>query len=196
MTDSSAYVPNSSTLARQPSISSANDRSTDQLQVRRSVRAATNYTTYSADELSAEEIAEYREIFNLVDRDGGGSISNEELGELMDTLGICATQDEIDLMIQEIDEDSNGEIDFDEFVAVMSRKVNADYTPEQVRNAFRLFEDRDRPGHIHPSKLSEILNEHCKATMTRDQISDLVRHLETDSNGYFNYADYIKIMMT
>jgi hypothetical protein len=31
----------------------------------------------------------------------------------MDTLGINATQEEIDVMIQEIDEDSNGEIDFD-----------------------------------------------------------------------------------
>ena len=41
---------------------------------------------------------------------GGGSISNEELGELMDTLGINATQEEIDLMINEIDQDSNGEI--------------------------------------------------------------------------------------
>ena len=36
--------------------------------------------------LTEEEIAEFREIFNLVDKDGGGSISKEELGELMDTL--------------------------------------------------------------------------------------------------------------
>jgi len=40
----------------------------------------------------------------------------------MDTLGIDATPEEIDLMINEIDQDSNGEIDFEEFVAVMSRK--------------------------------------------------------------------------
>ena len=31
--------------------------------------------------LSAEELAEFREIFNLVDRDGGGTITKEELGE-------------------------------------------------------------------------------------------------------------------
>ena len=31
----------------------------------------------------------------------------------MDTLGIDATPEEIDLMINEIDQDSNGEIDFD-----------------------------------------------------------------------------------
>jgi calmodulin len=64
----------------------------------------------------------YQEIFNLVDRDGGGTITKEELGDLMDTLGIDATPEEIELMINEIDQDNNGEIDFEEFVAVMSRK--------------------------------------------------------------------------
>ena len=54
----------------------------------------------AADQLSREELAEFREIFNLVDRDGGGSISKEELGELMDTLGINASQEEVDLMIE------------------------------------------------------------------------------------------------
>ena len=51
----------------------------------------------------------------------------------MDTLGIRASKEEIDLMINEIDEDNNGEIDFEEFVAVMSRKVNANYTSAEVK---------------------------------------------------------------
>jgi len=55
------------------------------------------------DRLSAEEIAEFREIFNLVDKDGGGSITKVELAELMETLGIEATPEEIDSMISEID---------------------------------------------------------------------------------------------
>ena len=62
--------------------------------------------------MSKDELAEFREIFNLVDKDKGGSISRDELGELMDTLGIRASKEEIDLMINEIDQDNNGEIDF------------------------------------------------------------------------------------
>lgn len=31
----------------------------------------------------------------------------------MDTLGIGATQEEVDLMVNEIDQDGNGEIDFE-----------------------------------------------------------------------------------
>lgn len=55
------------------------------------------------DRLSPEEIGEFREIFSLVDKDGGGSISKVELAELMDTLGIEATPEEIETMIAEID---------------------------------------------------------------------------------------------
>lgn len=85
--------------------------------------------------LSEAELKEFREIFNLVDKvrqrarngrslrvrcqcthscaqDGGGTISKKELGELMDTLGIHVSAEEIDLMVHEIDSDQNGEIDF------------------------------------------------------------------------------------
>lgn len=56
------------------------------------------------DKLTAEEISEFREIFNLVDKDGGGSITKVELADLMDTLGIDASPEEIDAMIFEIDQ--------------------------------------------------------------------------------------------
>ncbi len=48
-----------------------------------------------------------------MDRDRGGSISKAELAQLMDTLQINASQQEIDLMIGEIDKDGDGEIQFE-----------------------------------------------------------------------------------
>lgn len=50
---------------------------------------------------------------SLSDRDGGGSISKEELGQLMETLGIHASPDEIDMMVNEIDKNNDGEIQFE-----------------------------------------------------------------------------------
>ena len=94
--------------------------------------------------LTEEELSEFREIFNLVDLDKGGTISKDELKQLMTTLGLWPSQEELNAMVDEIDADGNGEIDFDEFVTVMSRKVNTSYTPAQVKAAFKVFE-RDAP---------------------------------------------------
>lgn len=66
-------------------------------------------TATKMEQLSSEEIAEFREIFNLVDRDGGGSITKVELGELLDTLGIDASPEEVDQMILETDQGNKPE---------------------------------------------------------------------------------------
>merc|ERR1712010_57764 len=88
--------------------------------------------------LSEEELSEFREIFNLVDSDGSGEISREELGELISTLGLKASQEELDRMIDEIDKDGDGTIDFNEFCSVMSHRVSQTYTPEEVKHAFKV----------------------------------------------------------
>merc|ERR1712167_100589 len=139
--------------------------------------------------LTPEELAEFREIFNLVDKDGGGTISKE-------TWGIDATPEEIDLMIAEIDEDNNVVIDFDEFVAVMSRKVSATYTAEQVRGAFRVFESGAPPGHIKVESLVRALTTDGSDKLSEEQARDLVAQLEPDRDGLVNYKEYVNMMMS
>ena len=56
--------------------------------------------------------AEFKEIFNLVDRDGEGTITAEEIGSLIETLGIHASPKEVELLVAEIDKDKSGAIDF------------------------------------------------------------------------------------
>ena len=147
------------------------------------------------EHLSEEEISEFREIFNLVDRDGGGSISSEELGELMDTLGIDASPEEVQAMIAEIDEDGNGDIDFEEFVAVMSRKVSATYSADQVKSAFRVFESNTPKGYVRAETLIRALTTYGAEKLSLEQAHDLVSQLEMDSNGLINYQEYVGMMM-
>jgi calmodulin len=113
----------------------------------------------------------------------------------MDTLGIDATPEEIDLMINEIDQDSNGEIDFEEFVAVMSRKVNASYSSDQVKNAFKVFETGAPNGYIKIDTLLKSLTTYGTEKLTDAQAQELVNQLEPDQNGLINYHEYVDMMM-
>ena len=50
-------------------------------------------------------LIELREAFSLFDRDGDGTITREELGTVMDNLGMNSNPGELDEMIKEVDED-------------------------------------------------------------------------------------------
>eukprot|EP00092_Neocalanus_flemingeri_P072744 GFUD01089609.1.p1 GENE.GFUD01089609.1~~GFUD01089609.1.p1 ORF type:complete len:113 (+),score=39.08 GFUD01089609.1:133-471(+) len=92
-----------------------------------------------ADHLTDEQTAEFREAFALFDKDGDGTISTQELGTVMNSLGQKPTPAELETMIKEIDTDGNGEIDFDEFLTMMAKKLQESDLEEDIREAFRVF---------------------------------------------------------
>jgi len=78
-----------------------------------------------ADDEAAKKktrLAELRVLFDHFDTDGGGSISTEELGAIVRKLGQNPTDGDLEAMVDEVDEDNSGEIEFDEFVKMMSKK--------------------------------------------------------------------------
>jgi Ca2+-binding EF-hand superfamily protein len=64
---------------------------------------------------------ELREAFKVFDADGSGSISKSEMKKLMKKLGQTLSDAELDAMMDEVDTDKNGEIDFEEFKNMMVR---------------------------------------------------------------------------
>ena len=68
--------------------------------------------TAMADQLTEEQIAEFKEAFSLFDKDGDGTVTTKELGTVMRSLGQNPTEAELQDMINEVDADGNGTIDF------------------------------------------------------------------------------------
>lgn len=55
-----------------------------------------------ADQLTEEQIAEFKEAFSLFDKDGDGTITTKELGTVMRSLGQNPTEAELQDMINEV----------------------------------------------------------------------------------------------
>lgn len=64
--------------------------------------------------------AELKEAFRLYDREGNGYITTDVLREILKELDNKITKEELDMMIEEIDSDGSGTVDFDEFMEVMT----------------------------------------------------------------------------
>ena len=78
----------------------------------------------------------------------------------------------------------------------MSRKVNATYTADQVKNSFRVFESACPPGYVRADVLVRSLCTYGSEKLTEEQAHDLVSQLDCDANGLINYVDYVNMMMS
>lgn len=65
----------------------------------------TVFSCLQADQLTEEQIAEFKEAFSLFDKDGDGTITTKELGTVMRSLGQNPTEAELQDMINEVDAD-------------------------------------------------------------------------------------------
>ena len=88
--------------------------------------------------------------------DGDGTITTKELGEMMRSLGQNPTEAELRDMINEVDKDGNGTIEFEEFRIMMERKTRDTDPLEELRMAFTLF-DKDGSGSISTNELREVM---------------------------------------
>ena len=62
---------------------------------------------------------ELRDAFAVFDTDNSGAIDRKELKRLMKKLGQALSEAELDAMMDEVDENGDGEISFEEFKALM-----------------------------------------------------------------------------
>ena len=93
-------------------------------------------------ELSSEQVEEVREAFSLFDVDSSGAISYKELRACMKALQIKVDKEELKKMILEVDADQSGEIEFPEFLQMMTGKMASGDTKEETMKVFKMFDTK------------------------------------------------------
>ncbi|XP_047480434.1 troponin C-like [Penaeus chinensis] len=64
--------------------------------------------------------AELKEAFRIYDKEGNGYITTDTLKEILKELDSRLTNEELEGIIEEVDEDGSGTLDFDEFMEMMA----------------------------------------------------------------------------
>ncbi|CAH2294979.1 calcium-binding 7 [Pelobates cultripes] len=90
---------------------------------------------HAPTQLPEDEIEEIREAFKVFDRDGNGFISKQELGTAMRSLGYMPNEVELEVIIQRLDMDGDGQVDFEEFVTLLGPKITTSGIPDKLRGA-------------------------------------------------------------
>ena len=133
------------------------------------------------EELTEEQIADFKEAFSLFDKDGDGVITVTELDVVMRSLGQRPTDAELKDMIAEVDADGNGDIAFPEFLTMMARKMK-DVDPEvEIKEAFRVF-DKDGNGFISAAELRHVMT-NIGEKLTDEEVDEMVKEADVDGDG-------------
>ena len=141
---------------------------------------------------SEDEISEFKAMFEMYDKDSKGYIDKRDLGALMRSLGQNPSFQEINQMIEEVDEDKNGEITFLEFLGLLARRMKEADPEDELLEAFKVF-DRDGNGFITSHELRHIMN-NLGEGLTPEEIEEMVKEADQDNDGQIDYDEFVKMM--
>ena len=88
-------------------------------------------------------------------------------------------------MVNEVDADGNGTIDFPEFLTMMARKMKETDSEEEIREAFRVF-DKDGNGFISAAELRHVMT-NLGEKLTDEEVDEMIREADTDGDGQVDY---------
>jgi|TARA_B110000008_G_scaffold256490_1_gene273949 calmodulin len=135
-----------------------------------------------------------KQAFALFDLDGNGFITNDELGTVLRKMGQEPTEEEIVQMINEIDEDGDGTIDFDEFCELMENRMSDENSEADIIEVFKVF-DEDGSGNIGASELAHVLS-NLDEPLTPAEVKWIVDEADVDGDGTISFDEFKKMMMS
>ncbi|KAI6234078.1 EF hand [Aphelenchoides fujianensis] len=138
--------------------------------------------TEALEQLTSDQIEQFRKVldllliyFNMFDKEQKGYIRANQVGQILRTMGQAFEERDLKQLIKEFDSDGSGEIEFEEFAAMVANFVVAGEDNEgledELREAFRLYD-----------------KEVCFEGMNGSASSGL------QGNGYINVSDLREIL--
>ena len=112
----------------------------------------------------------------------------------MRSLGQNLSEAEIKEMIDIVDEDKNGTIDFQEFLHLMARKMKLIRKEEELLDAINIL-DKDRNGKISKYELRYYLLS-ADSKINGEDIEEFIKTIGTDEEGNIDIQNFIEILMS
>ena len=145
-------------------------------------------------QLSPEQEDQIKQAWQLFDSDGSGTIEHQELKQVMMKLGLQPTQDELDDIIRDIDKDMDGQIDYNEFLRLMSTKLKDAQTQDELFEAFLVFDSAGRRS-FGARELTEV-SQMLKCNFTKEDISEMIAVADLNGDQQINFEEFVRIMLT
>ena len=111
----------------------------------------------------------------------------------MQKLGLNPTPEELKEIIEDIDKDNDGTIDYSEFLRLMSTKLKDAQTEEELLEAFKVFDTKNKQ-RFGEAELREICTR-LKCEFTPEEIKEMIAVADINGDGYIEFEEFVRIML-
>jgi len=151
-----------------------------------------------ATALEVDEIKVLKLCFNLFDVKKQNFLSSDDLDDILRAMGFRPSKEELQEILEEIDEDGSGEIEFGEFCQLCAKFLVEEPDEEtmkaELKEAFRVY-DRDGAGFITTDQLREIIAE-LDPRLTKEDLDGIIEEIDEDGSGTMDFDEFCQMMMT
>lgn len=140
------------------------------------------------------DIKESRDAFERFDRDRSGTLDLWELRAALQDLGKEPTEDELSMLISAVDDEHDGEVDFEAFLGLidhLKKRYSVDREDVETVSAFvAMGGNPDKTGEINTEKLKSVVKDY----KLKINIEELLADIDSDGSGYIDYEEFKALM--
>ncbi|OMJ81433.1 hypothetical protein SteCoe_18109 [Stentor coeruleus] len=132
-------------------------------------------------------------VFDFLDENKDGGISRDELVDVLKNDNVHTEEAEMyaDLIMEHVDSDKNGKIDYTEFLRATVKRSKI-FTKENLQQAFNLF-DQDGNGTIELEELKKCLSEGSEITV--EVLEDIMNQADRNGDGKIDIGEFEALLL-
>ncbi|CAK9041300.1 unnamed protein product [Durusdinium trenchii] len=98
---------------------------------------------------------------------------------------------DVQLMIDDIDANNDGRIDYDEWKGIMTRKLLGEDSMSSAPHTFEVLDD-NKDDYIPAVELRSLLMKEGQAPLSEQEVDELLLFADPDQDGLVNYKEFLR----
>jgi len=146
-------------------------------------------------ELSEMQLETLQTAFDAIDTEKTGAIGAAAIGTILKDCGVRVSDEELNEIILEVDDDGSGLLEFEEFAQLAAKFLLEEDLVEmkkELKEAFRIY-DKEGNGYITNEVFLEILRE-LDPKLTQENLDDIIEEIDEDGSGTVDFEEFMQMM--